>query len=75
LLRELLTYSSEGKSEDGYLRFAESRRWIAEMTGSRDRGLRGQEGGRDAGGRVVEVTTTSRGECSGLGEVRVVMSS
>jgi hypothetical protein len=43
-LWELLTDSSEGESEDGYLRFAESGRWIVEMTGSRDRGLRRQEG-------------------------------
>jgi hypothetical protein len=45
-LRELLTNSSEGESKDGCLRFAESGRWIAEMTGSRDRGLRRQEGGK-----------------------------
>jgi hypothetical protein len=37
-LRELLTDSSEGEPEDEYTRFAESGRWIAEMTGSRDRG-------------------------------------
>jgi hypothetical protein len=45
-LRDLLTDSSEGESEDGYLRFAESGRWIAEMTGSRERGLCRQEGGK-----------------------------
>ncbi len=43
-LRELLSDSSEGESVDGYSRFAESGRWIAEMTGSRDRELREQEG-------------------------------
>jgi hypothetical protein len=32
-LRELLTDSSEGESEDGYARFEESNRWIAKMTG------------------------------------------
>jgi hypothetical protein len=32
-LRELLTDSSEGESEDGYTRFEESSRWIAKMTG------------------------------------------
>jgi hypothetical protein len=31
--RELLTDSSEGESEDGYMRFEESSRWIAEMRG------------------------------------------
>jgi hypothetical protein len=36
-LRELLTDSSGNESEDGYTRFEESGRWIAEMTGSRDR--------------------------------------
>ncbi len=42
-LRELLTDSSEGEFVDEYSRFAESGRWIAEMTGSRDRELREQE--------------------------------
>ncbi len=45
-LGELLTDSSEGESEDGCWRFVESGRWIAEMTESRDRGLRRQEGGK-----------------------------
>ncbi len=36
-LRDLLTDSSEGEPEDGYTRFEESVRWIAEMMGSRDR--------------------------------------
>jgi hypothetical protein len=36
--RELLTDSSEGEPEDEYTRFEESGRWIAEMTGSRDKG-------------------------------------
>jgi hypothetical protein len=45
-LRELLKDSSEGESEDGCLRFAESGRWIAKMTGSRDRGFCRQEGGK-----------------------------
>jgi hypothetical protein len=40
----LLTDSSGGESADEYSRFAESGRWIAEMTGSRDRELREQEG-------------------------------
>jgi hypothetical protein len=35
-LRELLTDNSGSESEDGYSRFAESGRWIAKMTGSRD---------------------------------------
>jgi hypothetical protein len=37
-LRELLTDSSESEPEDEYTRFGESGRWIAEMTGSIDRG-------------------------------------
>jgi hypothetical protein len=41
-LRELLTDSSEGESVDEYSRFAESGRWIAEMTDGRDRELRKQ---------------------------------
>ncbi len=37
-LRELLTDSSGSEPEDGHARFEESGRWIAEMTGHRDRG-------------------------------------
>jgi hypothetical protein len=74
-LRKLLTDSSEGESEDECLRFAESGRWIAEMTGSRDRGLCKLGGREDAEDMNMEVTTTSRGECSELSEVGVVMSS
>ncbi len=43
-LRELLTDSSP---VDEYSRFAESGRWIAEMTGSRDRELREREGNEE----------------------------
>ncbi len=63
-LRELLTNSSEGESTDVYSRFAESGRWVAEMTGDRDNEYREQE-------KDVEMETcvqgmrTSRGECSG----------
>jgi hypothetical protein len=32
-LRELLTDSSEGEPEDGYMRVEESSKWIAKMTG------------------------------------------
>jgi hypothetical protein len=46
-LRELLTDSSEGESVDEYSRFAESGRWIAEMTGSRDIELCEQEGNEE----------------------------
>jgi hypothetical protein len=46
-LRELLTDSSESESVGEYSRFAESGRWIAEMTGSRDRELREQEGNEE----------------------------
>jgi hypothetical protein len=42
-LRELLTDSSEDESEDKYSRFMESGRWIAEMTGGRDRDHHEQE--------------------------------
>jgi hypothetical protein len=63
-LQELLTDSSGSESEDKYSRFAESGRWIAEMTGSRDKECRKQEESVEVGtsGRV---TTTLRGECSG----------
>jgi hypothetical protein len=47
-LRELITDSSGSESEDKYLRFAESGRWIAEMTGSRDKECRKQEGSAEA---------------------------
>jgi hypothetical protein len=46
-LRGLLTDSSGGESEDKYSRFAESGRRIAEMTGSRDKELREQEGNKE----------------------------
>jgi hypothetical protein len=46
-LRELLTDSSEGESVDEYSRLAESGRWIAEMTGSRDRELHEQGGNEE----------------------------
>ncbi len=36
-----------GESGDEYSRFAESGRWIAEMTGSRDRELHEQEGNKE----------------------------
>ncbi len=63
-LRELLTASSGSESEDKYLRFAESDRRIAEMTGSRNNERCEQEENvrRETS---VQVTTTSRGECSG----------
>ncbi len=62
-LRELLTDSSGSESEEKYSRFAESGRWIAEMTGSRDEECRKQEG--SAGVKTsAQATTTSRGECS-----------
>jgi hypothetical protein len=77
-LRELLTDSSEGGSEDKYTRLSESGRWIAEMTGSRDRGqckLGNREDDENINVIDVKVTTTSRGECYELSEVGVVMSS
>jgi hypothetical protein len=43
-LRELLTDSSGSESADEYSRFAESGRWIAEMTGNRDNERREREG-------------------------------
>jgi hypothetical protein len=48
-LRELLTDSSGTESEDKYSRFAESGRWISEMTGSRDEECREQEESVKAG--------------------------
>jgi hypothetical protein len=74
-LRELLTDSSEGESGYEYTRFAESGRWIAEMTGSRDRGQCRLEAREGDEGVNAKVTTTSRGECTELNEVGVVMSS
>ncbi len=47
-LRELLTDSSEGESEDRYMRFEESSRWIAEMTGGAAEA--GPVGPRDSSG-------------------------
>jgi hypothetical protein len=73
-LRELLTDSSESKSTDVYLRFAESGRWMAEMTGNRDNEHREQEGNGMMETRM-QVTTTSRGECSGPCEAGIAMSS
>jgi hypothetical protein len=51
-LRELLTDSSEGEPEDEYTRFEESGRWIAEMTGSRDRGQCEPNAGEASGVRM-----------------------
>jgi hypothetical protein len=47
-LRELLADSSEDEPEDGYTRFEESSRWIAEMTGGAAEA--GPVGPKDAGG-------------------------
>jgi uncharacterized protein YifE (UPF0438 family) len=63
-LRELLTDSSGSESEDKCSRFAESDRWIAEMTGNRDKECREQEKSVKVG-TSAQVTMTSRGECSG----------
>jgi hypothetical protein len=73
-LRELLTDSSGSKSTDEYSRFVESGRWIAEMTENRDNEHREQEGNVRMETRV-QVTTTSRGECSGPCEAGIAMSS
>jgi hypothetical protein len=48
-LRELLTNSSESETEEKYARFAESGRWIAEMTRSRDKECRKQKKGMEVG--------------------------
>ncbi len=63
-LRELLTDSSGSESEDKCSRFAESDRWIAEMTGNRDKECREQEKSVKVG-TSAQVSTTSRGECYG----------
>jgi hypothetical protein len=63
-LRELLTDSSGSESEEKYSRFPESGRWIAEMTGGRDKKCRKREESVKVGTSAL-VTTTSRGECSG----------
>ncbi len=57
-LRELLTDSSGSETEEKYTRFAESGRWIAEMTGIRDKECCKREEGMEA--RILEqVMTTS----------------
>ncbi len=57
-LRELLTDSSGSETEENYTRFAESGRWIAEMTGIRDEKCMGmQERGMESG--VPQQTTTT----------------
>jgi hypothetical protein len=63
-LRKLLTDSSGSESEEKYSRFAESGRWIAEMTGSRDKECCKQEESAEVR-TSAQATTTSRGECSG----------
>jgi hypothetical protein len=73
-LRELLTDSSERESTDVHSRFAESGRWVAEMTGNRDNECCEQE--KDVEMETcVQGTTTSRGECSGPCEAGIAMSS
>ncbi len=58
-LRELLTDSSGSETEEKYTRFAESGRWVAEITGIRDKECMGmQEGGMETG-VLQQVTTTS----------------
>jgi hypothetical protein len=63
-LRELLTDSSGKEAEEEYTRFAESGRWVAEMTGIRDKECCKQEEGMETG-VLQQMTMTSRGECSG----------
>ncbi len=48
-LRELLTDSSGSETEEKYARFAESGRWITEITGSRAKECRKQEEGMEVG--------------------------
>jgi hypothetical protein len=57
-LRELLTDNSGSDAEEKYTRFAESGRWIAEMTGIRDKECCKREEGMEAG-ILKQVTTTS----------------
>jgi hypothetical protein len=60
-LRELLTDSSESESEEKYARFAESERWIAEMTGVPQQARRPQEGSvLDRRSRSLEVVIVRR---------------
>ncbi len=57
-LRELLTDSSGSETEEDYTRFAESGRWITEMTRIRDKRCMGmQEGGMET--KVLQQTTTT----------------
>ncbi len=57
-MRELLTDNSGSDAEEKYTRFAESGRWIAEMTGIRDKECCKREEGMEAG-ILKQVTTTS----------------
>ncbi len=58
-LRELLTDSSGSESEEKYARFAESGRWIAEMTGIRDKECMGMQEESMEPGVLQQITTTS----------------
>jgi hypothetical protein len=64
-LRELLTDSSGSETEEEYTRFAESGRWVAEMTGIRDKECMGMHEEGMETGALQQMTTTSCGECSG----------
>jgi hypothetical protein len=58
-LRELLTDSSEGEAEEDYTRFAESGRWVTEMTRIRNkRCMSMQEEGMETE-VLQQMTTTS----------------
>ncbi len=63
-LRELLTDSSEDEPEDGYTRFEESSRWIAEMTrgaaGASPEGPRGANDGDFVEGASATLDTLAR---------------
>jgi hypothetical protein len=58
-LRELLTDSSGSEAEEDYTRFAESGRWVAEMTGIRDERCLGMQGGSMEAEVPQQTVTTS----------------
>jgi hypothetical protein len=74
-LREPPAGSRDDERKDGHTRVEESGRWIAKTTGSRDKGHCELIPGEIDKSVNVKVTTTSRGECIGLCEADVVMSS
>jgi hypothetical protein len=58
-LRKLLTDSSGSETEEKYTRFAESGRWVAEMTGIGDKECMGMQEESMEAGALQQTTATS----------------